>query len=515
MASWACRLVPTNRMRPPWATVSLTAWSARCIIGTDWVRSTMWMLLRVPKMYSCIFGFHRWAAWPKCTPASKSWRMLKSGSDIVSSPVDPPRTESPPRMGQTPDGCLGQGPRVRLRAYIGICPVEATRTFKGTARPSIGPCNGLGAGHRVGRHMIKPLDQSLDALTTDKIELQIDLGGFRDQIGVVHGCGDRVAQRRGHRPIETGRCQQRPPHGIARKNELKQLSVGGGRDEIGDQRNVRQLRMPVERDLQDDSQCAVVYLLLVAGPRHAPGIADDAVKLAALDGQHQFLSAGIAGNDLELGAEQGVERLGEYLLIAPGAGRANFQGRAIENILEAWCRPGLANEKATNLVVHAAEPGEFGGVEFRRPKRRVEDRLHGDTAPDNGDLRPVSRRRMRHVARQIKGARARPVLWDDQWIAGKVFAEIAGEQPAIGVIAITGGRIADQEPNLLADKTGFVLLRLAPRREREHDGQPQGDCAKPAPLVTPPHLRDSWDRDTPALRPHASRRRICGACRTD
>ena len=34
MASCACRLVPTNRMRPPLATVSLTACSARCSIGT-------------------------------------------------------------------------------------------------------------------------------------------------------------------------------------------------------------------------------------------------------------------------------------------------------------------------------------------------------------------------------------------------------------------------------------------------------------------------------------------------
>src|SRR5262252_8204864 len=53
------------------------------------------MLLRVPKMYSDIFGFQRWAWWPKCTPASNSWRMLKSGSAIGSSPVDPPRTASP------------------------------------------------------------------------------------------------------------------------------------------------------------------------------------------------------------------------------------------------------------------------------------------------------------------------------------------------------------------------------------------------------------------------------------
>jgi hypothetical protein len=48
-------------MRPPLATVSLTACRARCIIGTVWARSRMWMLLRTPKMYSDIFGFQRWA----------------------------------------------------------------------------------------------------------------------------------------------------------------------------------------------------------------------------------------------------------------------------------------------------------------------------------------------------------------------------------------------------------------------------------------------------------------------
>src|SRR5882672_1123555 len=39
IASCAWRLVPTNRMRPPLAAVSLTAWSARCSIGTVWARS--------------------------------------------------------------------------------------------------------------------------------------------------------------------------------------------------------------------------------------------------------------------------------------------------------------------------------------------------------------------------------------------------------------------------------------------------------------------------------------------
>src|SRR5258705_4910368 len=41
------------------------------------------MPLRSPKMYFCIFGFHRFVWWPKCTPASSS-------SFIVSAAMRPP-----------------------------------------------------------------------------------------------------------------------------------------------------------------------------------------------------------------------------------------------------------------------------------------------------------------------------------------------------------------------------------------------------------------------------------------
>src|SRR5262245_13862918 len=41
------------------------------------------MPLRSPKMYFCIFGFHRLVWWPKCTPASSS-------SFIVRAAMDPP-----------------------------------------------------------------------------------------------------------------------------------------------------------------------------------------------------------------------------------------------------------------------------------------------------------------------------------------------------------------------------------------------------------------------------------------
>ena len=97
IGSCACRFVPTKSTRPPAATTSDTACSARLRSGTVCVRSRMCTLLRTPKMKGFIFGFQRCFWWPKCTPLSRSWRMENSGiaMDRVSSlPVVPLREGS-------------------------------------------------------------------------------------------------------------------------------------------------------------------------------------------------------------------------------------------------------------------------------------------------------------------------------------------------------------------------------------------------------------------------------------
>ncbi len=53
-----CRRTGCGR---PWRPCRSRPPSALCSIGTLCARSMMWMLLRVPKMYSPIFGFQRWA----------------------------------------------------------------------------------------------------------------------------------------------------------------------------------------------------------------------------------------------------------------------------------------------------------------------------------------------------------------------------------------------------------------------------------------------------------------------
>ena len=76
MASWACRLVPTKRILPPRAAVSVTNSEAFLNSRSVCCRSMMWMPLRCPKMYFFILGFHLRVRCPKWTPASSSSFMV-------------------------------------------------------------------------------------------------------------------------------------------------------------------------------------------------------------------------------------------------------------------------------------------------------------------------------------------------------------------------------------------------------------------------------------------------------
>src|SRR5262245_37041634 len=111
--------------------------------------------------------------------------------------------------------------------------------------------------------------------------------------------------------------------------------------------------------------------------------------------------------------------------------------------------------------VHAAKPGEPGRVELALRGAAADQRLHGDPAPDDRDLAAVLGRGVVEIVREIERARARPVLRDDDGIAGKILAEMTGEQPAIGVVTVAGRGIADQKLDLLAGERGRLGAGLA------------------------------------------------------
>ena len=206
--------------------------------------------------------------------------------------------------------------------------------------------------------------------------------------------------------IEAGRRHQGAAHGLPGEDHLQHLLVLGIGHEIGDQGDGRQLPVLVERQLHDDLELAGFEQVLVAGPGDPPGIADDAVQLASFDGQQNFVGARIAADGREPGAQERVERRGEHLLVAAGAGGADLEVCARQNLRERRRRAGLPNVEPRHLVVHAAEPGEPGGVEHRVRGIAGEHRIRRHAAAHDGDLGAVPGRHVVDVVRQIERAGA-------------------------------------------------------------------------------------------------------------
>src|SRR5678815_4362689 len=83
------------------------------------------MPLRSPKMYFCIFGFHRLVWWPKCTPASSSSFMVSVAMVRRSFPSSfgwPPEASGrPPEggAGASPGPTRPTGTEARYRAWLG------------------------------------------------------------------------------------------------------------------------------------------------------------------------------------------------------------------------------------------------------------------------------------------------------------------------------------------------------------------------------------------------------------
>ena len=122
--------------------------------------------------------------------------------------------------------------------------------------------------------------------------------------------------------------------------------------------------MLVEGKLQHDFELTGLQICLVARTGDAPGISDNTVEFPSLEREHDLLGSLVACYCLQPGTEQRIQGGGEGVLIAANTGRADLQGRASENLLQGRGGGPLPDEQTRDLVVHAAQPAESGGVEF-------------------------------------------------------------------------------------------------------------------------------------------------------
>src|SRR5919201_1117159 len=107
------------------------------------------MPLRSPKMYFCIFGFHRLVWWPKCTPAS-------SNSFIVSAAMNPPSVHSsavprsrrlPPRVHSVRDSSLRRV--FGVDAHVLLAQVARPHPVLGAAESEIDRDRVFGVPHQL------------------------------------------------------------------------------------------------------------------------------------------------------------------------------------------------------------------------------------------------------------------------------------------------------------------------------------------------------------------------------
>ena len=195
------------------------------------------------------------------------------------------------------------------------------------------------------------------------------------------------------------------------------------------QRHVGELGIPLQRDLHQDDDLLLREPLRPRRLPRRPGIRAAAADLAALHREVDVVAAGIAGDDLELGADELVERLGIVDRAAGDAGRADDQLALSSR--PGWCvMPVVCQELITfGRVGGVADPEELAHVEFDAGAAESPD------APPCSAMIGMQHGAVlrRHVGEPVGDQHptgARHVGGDDRRIARDVLADMARDQRA-------------------------------------------------------------------------------------
>ena len=125
------------------------------------------------------------------------------------------------------------------------------------------------------------------------------------------------------------------------------------------------------------------------------------MHFAALEREADIVAARITGDDLEFGAEHRVDQSGKLVGVVAGAGRADGERLGVEIVK--FGKAGRSERDAdAHLVVGAADPGEFRGVELCAIF--VEKRIERCTAANRADDGAVVRRRRIEIIGKAKTA---------------------------------------------------------------------------------------------------------------
>ena len=226
--------------------------------------------------------------------------------------------------------------------------------------------------------------------------------------------------------------------------------------------------------LQQDVEFAGLEVLAPhqfdAGPRPAA----DAVDLAPVHRQHGHRRARIARDQLELGAQQVLDEIGEHFRVRTRPLSADH-GPVPAQFGEGLGRRPVRGDADRDLVVHRPQPVELGRVELRA--RAAEQLMGRRAARDHAEHGTVLGRRVVKPVGQDDGGGAGLVLDDHFRLAGNIAGEMGGQQARVGVVS-AARREADKK------RKGLALVEIGHRfrlggRQR-HAERDQGDGTEKA-----------------------------------
>src|SRR5262249_39329802 len=158
--------------------------------------------------------------------------------------------------------------------------------------------------------------------------------------------------------------------------------------------------------------------------------AADAVHFAAINRELDAGRAGVAGDELDPGAEQVLERQRRFRQRPTGAGPAE-EGLFVEQIIEGLDAGRFRDAAYADALVHVADPAELGGIE---PCGSVaEDRFECHRICEGHQHAAVLRRHVIEPIRRGEATRAHHVLHHHLWIARNMAAKVASEEPRIDI----------------------------------------------------------------------------------
>ena len=198
------------------------------------------------------------------------------------------------------------------------------------------------------------------------------------------------------------------------------------------------------------------------------------MHLAALHRQMDFRRRLVAGDDLELPAEQLLRQLRIVVL------RRARRLRADDHLLggevgERLDRRGVPDIHRLGLAVGAADPVHLHRLEARAG--RLQQRRGRQPVERGADRGAVERPRGVKLVGHGQRAGARLVLHDDARIAGNVFRQVAGQQPRVDVVARADADADDEPHHLALVEGGDVVLRRGGQRGEAMTSSARSDAS--------------------------------------